>query len=157
MPDRALYLVRHGHHHDDPTDPYDDGPLSELGERQTRYLGKRLRGKDFSVLHHSTMRRAARTAEILSEYLPSAPVRPTDLVREFTPNRPANADLTRAQIDFFDAHPQHQLDEEPVRAAEAIAEFTSLTSDGRPELVVAHGNVCRWFVQQALGGRTRCG
>lgn len=146
-----LYLVRHGVHEKsaqvDP-DGNEDGSLTDAGRTQARLLGERLAGVPFTAVHHSTLKRARETAEVLAEHLPGVPVQPSTLLRECIPLRPPADQLNEGQQAFFDSWPQEVLDHGVKQSAVAVERFAGL-GDG-PELVVTHGNLIAWFVCEAL-------
>jgi len=157
---RLLYLVRHAVHEKDPdseaADGNENGVLTEVGVRQAKLLGERLREVPFEAVHHSSLRRAAQTAELLAEFLPGVPVRPSDLLRECIPMVPERHLLTPPQVEFFDGWPQAILDHGRAQAAAAVERFAGVRASGRPEqpeqpeLLVSHGNLISWFVCEAL-------
>ncbi|WP_431043156.1 histidine phosphatase family protein [Streptomyces sp. P1-3] len=171
MAHRLLYLVRHGEYVSDRDDPLDEGTLTENGRRQSRLVAERLRQVPFTVVHHSTERRAAETAALITAELPGIPVRPSDLLRECVPALPEPEVLTPAQTAFFDGLPPESLDEGPRQAEAALVRYAGLgrgddgegDGDGSagegdgdrsagPELIVSHGNLINWFVCHAVGG-----
>ncbi|WKX71645.1 histidine phosphatase family protein [Streptomyces sp. XD-27] len=161
MAHRLLYLVRHGEYVSDRDDPLDEGTLTENGRRQSRLVAERLRQVPFTAVHHSTERRAAQTAALITAELPGVPVHPSDLLRECIPAIPEPEAVTPAQTAFFDGLPPESLDEGPRQAAAALRRYAGpVTDDGEgdgdrsagPELVVSHGNLINWFVCHALGG-----
>ena len=141
MTNRVLYLVRHGEHH--------DGVLTELGERQARLTGERLRGVPFAAIHHSPSRRAARTAELIAESQPGVALCPSDLLRECVPALPEPGFFSVEQRSFFESLPAGRLASGPAQAAAAVERLAGFDGE-RFELVVSHGNLINWFVCRAL-------
>jgi probable phosphoglycerate mutase len=140
---RLLYLVRHA-------EPEGDG-LSAVGAAQAKLTGERLRDVPFAAIHHSTLPRAARTAQLIAESLPGVPLHPSDLLRECVPAVPQRADQTPEQAAFLEGLPATATTEGPAQAAAAIERYAGPTGLGRHELVVSHGNLVNWFVCHALG------
>ena len=108
---RHLILIRHGQYQQWPTDS-DRKKLTELGRRQARATGERLKQLDanYNSLYYSTMPRATETGKIIrcllymrvlhavllvtsvlpvySECLPGVPTMSCDLIREVAPYPP---------------------------------------------------------------------
>lgn len=155
MASRLLYLVRHGVHEKDPAtegpDGNEDGELTEAGREQARLLGQRLSGIEFAAVHHSTLRRARETAEVLAGYLPGVPLAPCELLRECIPLRPENELLDDGQRAFFDSWPRAVLEHGSQQAAAAVRRHAGVPpGGGPPELLVSHGNLIGWFLCEAL-------
>jgi serine/threonine-protein phosphatase PGAM5 len=140
---RILYLVRHGHYHmERGTAKY--GGLTALGRRQARRLGKRFASVDLYRVHHSDMLRAAETAELITRELRTAiPIRSSKLLREGVPSVPCAwlPDYTRAEA----------LRDRARMDAAYARYFTPSRHGDREELIVAHGNIIRYFVSCAMG------
>ena len=150
MANRLLYLARHGEseatHAGDP----EDGELTEIGRQQSELLGTRLEGIPFSAIHHSPLRRAVQTAEIVAEHLPGVPLLASALLEECIPAVPDRQSLTSSQAEFFDQLPAQVVAAGPGQAAAAIQAYASPVAEGRRELVISHGNLINWFVARAL-------
>ncbi|POH85177.1 histidine phosphatase family protein, partial [Ralstonia pickettii] len=74
-----LYLVRHGEHQD-AQHGLEDGPLSPRGRRQAELIADRLSGVPFDAVWHSPLLRAAETARVIAERLPSIDPQPSSLL-----------------------------------------------------------------------------
>ncbi len=118
--------------------------IDQTGRQQAARIGKRLAEVQFSAFHHSTMPRAIETASIIAEYLPPLKQSATPLLCEGLPTvahhfRPpfrkpaAEVAATRRRMD------------------EAFARYVRPSRLDRNELVVAHGNIIRYFMRKALG------
>src|SRR4051794_38720138 len=83
-----LYLIRHADAvpHGDPNFADDDRPLTDLGRRQARALGKALAAHDvrFDVILCSPLPRAKETADELLKALPD-PKPPVEYTDELAP------------------------------------------------------------------------
>lgn len=149
MGERIIYLIRHGQMAPTPT-PMDKlgNVLTPLGRRQAGWVGKRLKGLPISVIHHSTLRRAAETAEIISQQFPHVPLRPTRLLWECTPGWPISIEHLVSYRDI----PRARIEREWARATQAFAKyFKPVRGADRYEIIVAHGNFIRNLLLPALG------
>jgi len=137
MGTRHLYLIRHGQYDED-----DDGGLTELGREQAHRVGAALRDVRAATIWVSTLRRAKETAAIVSAHFPEVPVRAMknlcECVPTAIPRMPGFATAARIRADR-------------ARAEAAFAKLFRPVRRSRAELVVAHGNIIRFFVCRALG------
>jgi broad specificity phosphatase PhoE len=79
-----LLLVRHGQstwNQERRIQGQLDPPLSDVGRRQAEQLGQRLAGREFAGFYSSDLKRAAETAQLVSEALNIAP-KPMPELRE---------------------------------------------------------------------------
>lgn len=83
MPERLLYLIRHGQY-DTTTRSPDGGSLTGLGEEQARLTGEALKHLPFEALYTSTMVRARETASFIGKAITLTP-QPNDVLREAIP------------------------------------------------------------------------
>jgi broad specificity phosphatase PhoE len=146
-PPRLLYLVRHGEQENAEVESETAG-LSSLGRWQAAALGERLRGTPLAAIHHSPIRRAAETAEILAGYLPNAPLRPSKIVGDYVPSTPA--DLPPVYAQFLSGVSDDERAEGARLAAAALARFGG--PQGESELIVTHTFLIGWFVREVMGG-----
>jgi probable phosphoglycerate mutase len=146
-----LYLVRHGEQ-----GPTPDGGLSELGREQARLLGRRLAGVPFATVHHSPLRRAVQTAEILADHLPGVPVHACDLVTDRTPTPVPGQEsgYPERYRAFLDGVPHDERDVDATRLRAAVDHFGVTGTDDRRELLITHNFVIGWFVRHALDAPT---
>jgi len=151
VPSRSLYLVRHAAYDEDPVDPLHGGTLNDVGMTQAAALGERLAKVEFTAIFHSTSLRAVETADILAFSLPSLPREGADVLRECVPTRPADADLTDSQRDFFAQLPAEVVESGAIQAREAVARFSAVGDVDRIDLLVTHGNLINFFVADAMG------
>ena len=86
MAQRFLYLLRHGQYARNGSLPGDsDGRLTMLGREQVALAAGRLAGLPITTIHHSTMRRAVETAEVVAARFPRVTLQPSALLRECIP------------------------------------------------------------------------
>jgi len=139
---RILHLIRHGQQ-DSQNSSGDKlgGRLTALGRKQAELTARRLSQLPISVIHHSDLRRAVETAEIIARKLPGVPLRQSRQLRECIPNVPA----------AFGGHFANVSKEELVRGHEQAKNafmryFKPARGGERHEIVVCHGNLIRYFV-----------
>lgn len=144
MPLRTLYLVRHGQYI--PEDPHTLQPevLTRLGRKQAALIGKRLAEVPFASLHHSTMPRAVETASLIAEYLPPMKRSATPLLCE---GLPSVAPHFKAPF----RKPRAEVMATRQRMDKAFDRFFRPSRTDRNDLIVAHGNIIRYFARKALG------
>jgi broad specificity phosphatase PhoE len=140
-----LYLVRHG----EAEGAYDPG-LTPTGRQQAMLAGKRLWDVPFDAIHHSPLRRAAETAQLISRLIPGVPIAASDLLGDCVPSVPEREVLSPRLAAFMDSVPPHERTEGPRQVAAALKRFTSVGGRDRRELVVTHNFVIGWFVRDAL-------
>lgn len=146
---RTIYLVRHGAYDQAARiDPQIGGALTPLGIAEARLVAARLRGlpMHFDSITSSTMARALDTAAIIRESLPDQRFAESADLSECTP--PA-------------IHPpKDELPDEATACAKRLdhafeERFRPATTVAQNDLIVAHGNVIRYFVMKALGVETK--
>ncbi len=170
---KHIFIVRHGQ--TDPTFHPDDGlggRLTDLGRAQAARTGQWLAGHPVRAIHHSALRRAAETAQIISQQCPDPlPLHSSDLLREVIPYIPpdfidwylANAlALTQNAVDvpprfipWIDAWPHQTSMEELSRGFDQARRaydhyFCPSPGPGSVDVLVCHGNILRYFVVCAL-------
>jgi serine/threonine-protein phosphatase PGAM5 len=147
MGTRILYLVRHGQYvTDEALDEY--GQLTALGRLQAQRTGRRLAQIEFSALYSSDISRAVETADIIAQSLGNIARHKVRALRELMP-------------------PAAKGSGSPPRTRQELAEVKAATSQlrrqflrplkgnrSRAELIVAHGNLIRFFVRLALAEPT---
>lgn len=145
---RHLFLIRHGQYCMDVSDD-EDKCLTKLGREQANYVGLRLKELDFqySFIIHSTMTRAAETAEIISEHLPAVPKVSTDMLREGAPIPP------EPPVSHW--HPEaQQFYEDGARIEAAFRKYIHRAEPCQKsdsyEVMVCHANVIRYFLCRAM-------
>jgi len=144
---RFIYLVRHGFYdYEDERDADVGKALVPLGVAQARLVSDRLRShpEPFTAFYSSTMTRARETAYVINEDMPELKLIEMKRLRECTP--PTWREDIMAESDASELEAcQDQLEE-------AFAHFFVPAKDGdERDLIVAHGNVIRYFVSRALG------
>ncbi len=146
MTSRFLYLVRHGA-------ATAEGELSEAGGQQARLTGQRLKGRPFSAIHHSPVQRAAQTAALIAEYLPSVPVLASDLLADFIPSSPDPSSLPPSFARLVTQYSITERNEGPALAMAAAQRYARPGEPGEQEiheLIVTHNFLIGWFVRQAM-------
>jgi broad specificity phosphatase PhoE len=132
-----------------------DAPLTEEGERQAELAGRRLREEELTCAASSDLRRASRTAELISRSLGLGPVGVDLGLRERDVG--AWSGLTAAEVDERwpgqrEAWRTGRLDAPPggestpalvERVLEALAKLVAVRDPAERLLVVTHGGVIR--------------
>ncbi|MFV8249474.1 histidine phosphatase family protein [Bdellovibrio bacteriovorus] len=143
---RTVVFVRHGQYSSNPEE------LTALGRKQAKQTAKALRGLKPSKLHCSTMPRAIETAAIIGQEL-GLKARANDVFREgLLPgtvafNNFVTTGKTPAQVK--DHFAKTKLARK--QADSAFNELFKAPVRGQNvEVVVAHGNVIRYWVCKAL-------
>jgi broad specificity phosphatase PhoE len=147
---RYLYLARHG------AALPDESGLSDAGRQQAILLGRRLRARPISAVHHGPLPRALQTAQLVGEQLDGVSLTSSAAAGDFMPYVPDRNELPSSGAEVF----MRFL--EPVTAEEAaagrdLAEQARVQLTGpvagdtdRHELVVTHNFLVAWLVRQAL-------
>lgn len=143
-----LYLVRHGEQQN-AEHGLPDGPLSSRGRRQAQLLSERLGGLPLSVAHHSPLQRAAETASIIAERLPSISLEPTALLFDCVPTG-KTPETPSAYEPFFGAVTEEEVEAGRAQMADAVAEFLAPRSGEQHTLLITHNFVIAWFVREVL-------
>jgi probable phosphoglycerate mutase len=99
------------------------------------------------AVHHSRLRRATETAQILGEHLPGADPHPCDLAQDLTPVPDTYPGRYQG---FFAAVPAAERDPGATRLREAVARLSVIGEEDRTDLVVTHNFVIGWFVRHVL-------
>lgn len=144
---RKLIFVRHGQYTSEPE------RLTALGRRQARLVAKELMLRAPTRIRCSTMPRAVETADIVSEQL-RLKCLPNDLFREAL--LPGTVEFHRKKIKGLSRQEKtefyRRLAAAKQSADRAYRELFKIPKRGRTvEVVVAHGNVIRYWVCRALG------
>jgi probable phosphoglycerate mutase len=163
---RRLLLARHGQSVSNAVRRFQgvqDVPLSELGVRQARALGRALRRRRLAHAYTSPLERARRTAEIALDGL-GVPVTVVDDLRELSLGdwegrtveeiRALPGDPYAQWVrDPVAAHPPgaEPLPQVQARALRVIQEIARIHADGEEVLVVAHGGVISACLAHWLG------
>src|SRR3954469_24787775 len=135
-----------------------DAPLSELGERQAAGAAARLRDDGLVSAVDSDLRRARRTAELISEGLGLGPVRVDDGFRERDVGEWSGLAAEEMEERFpgqRDAWREGRLDRPPggestAQVLERVdAALARLRDEQGPLLVVSHGGVIRALERRA--------
>ena len=148
MPQRMIYLIRHGQYKSEPDDDELGGLLTDLGQQQAQMIGALLSGMDISAMYCSSMRRAEETARIIAQSLPHLEPRPMQLLWELIPTIPAHLETYFQSLS--EQTPYFNIEEVPQKrelADEAFETFFRPSNNEADALVlVCHGNLIRYFV-----------
>lgn len=145
----TLYLVRHGEQID-AEHGLPDGPLSPRGIRQAQLLAERLGGVPFTGAWHSPLQRAAETARIIAERLPSLNPQPSALLFDCIPSG-KEADTPDSYDPFFGSVTDADIEAGSAQMEDAVAEFLRSRRGEHHELLITHNFVIGWFVREVLG------
>jgi len=144
-----LYLVRHGEQQDAEYG-LPDGPLSPRGKRQAHLIAERLGGVPFTGAWHSPLQRAAETAAIIADRLPSLTPEPSPLLFDCIPSGRA-PEMPKAYAPFFNSVSDDQIEAGRAQMEDAAAEFLHPHGGPRHDLLITHNFVIAWFVREVLG------
>ncbi|UCR90040.1 histidine phosphatase family protein [Mycetocola spongiae] len=144
-----LYLVRHGEQQD-AEHGLPDGPLSPRGRRQATLIAERLSGLPLTAAYHSPLQRAAETATIIAEKLPSIELEPSALLFDCVPTG-KTPETPSAYEPFFGAVTEAETEAGAAQMTDAVAEFLAPRSGDRHDLIISHNFVIAWFVREVLG------
>lgn len=140
-----LYLIRHGQYNTQYAPDELGGSLTPLGIIQAQHIAERLRELPVSIIHHSTLRRAAETAQIISQALPQVPLAPSNLIWENVPSVPPQ------YADSFANIAVEELKALSKRGDQAFRRYFKPSQNGdRLEVMVCHGNLIRQFMCRTL-------
>jgi serine/threonine-protein phosphatase PGAM5 len=150
MPQRRLYLVRHGQY-DLSAMPQDNlgGGLTPMGIQQAELTATRFGVLPIDAVIHSGLRRAHETAAIIVVKFPGLVLRSSELLRECTPGIPVG------YAESF-SHLTHEAIERELQQAEAAFDefFVPAIGSDRHEIIVCHGNIIRYFILRVLRAPT---
>jgi len=142
----SFYLVRHGQY--DPASETDwrGGGLTDLGWQQAQRTATRLAGLPICHIYFSTLRRAAQTAATIGQSFPGIKMRPSRLLWEAVPP------FAQADAHHFARNSPAELAESARRAELAWQRFfVGGAQHSGDTVIVAHGNIIRYFACRALG------
>ncbi|XP_016321399.1 serine/threonine-protein phosphatase PGAM5, mitochondrial-like isoform X2 [Sinocyclocheilus anshuiensis] len=144
---RHIFLIRHSQYNL-KGDGDKERILTPLGREQAEYTGQRLAvlGLKYDVLIHSSMTRAAETANIISKYLPGVELVSCDLLREGAPIEPV------PPVTHWKPEAAYHEDGARIEAAfrRYIHRADPKQKEDSYEIIVCHANVIRYFVCRAL-------
>lgn len=143
-----LYLVRHGEQQD-AEHGLPDGPLSPRGRRQAALVADRVSGLPLDAVWHSPLRRAAQTAEIMSERLPAISPQDSALLFDCVPTG-MTPDTPQAYEPFFGSITDAQIEAGRAQMDDAVGEFLARKSGETHELLITHNFVIAWFVREVM-------
>jgi broad specificity phosphatase PhoE len=143
-----LYLVRHGEQQD-AQHGMGDGPLSARGRRQAQLLAERLGGLPLTAAYHSPLQRAAETASIVAERLPSVSPEPSALLFDCVPTG-KTPETPSAYLPFFGSVTEEEIEAGTAQMADAVAEYLAPRPGQRHDVLITHNFVISWFVREVL-------
>lgn len=144
-----IYLVRHGEQQD-AQHGMPDGPLSARGRRQAEHLAERIGGLPITATLHSPLQRAAETARIIHERLPSIDPEPSALLFDCVPTGKL-PEMPNAYEPFFGAVTEAEIEAGAAQMSDAVAEFLAPRKGDRHDVLITHNFVIAWFVREVLG------
>lgn len=138
---KTILLLRHGQYKKKPSEV-----LTELGRKQAKLAGRRLKEMKIQKIYFSTMPRAQETAEIVKKTMGyKKPLYGSDFLHECVPGFPKKL---RKKYGFNNLKKLIVDKKQADRSYKDIFTFSKLK---RTELVVCHGNRIRYFLCKALG------
>lgn len=144
MAKKTLILVRHGQYHKCTDDQPEQ--LTTLGKKQAQYVARRLSEYQIDRIIHSSMPRAAETAQIIKERLNHRKTfLSCDELRECVPGFPKNR---RKKSGFTDLK---KLKDHQAQAERAFKKHFKTPQKSSVEVLVCHGNIIRYLVSKTLG------
>lgn len=143
---RTVVFVRHGQYLSEPE------KLTALGRRQAALVAKALKPLGVTRIHCSTMPRAIETANIICQQV-GLEFKPQDMFREGF--LPGTAEYEKLKLEKASAADKIELRKKMRLARENAQEafeylFKAPRRGQSVEVVVAHGNVIRYWVCKAL-------
>lgn len=140
------YLVRHGQYEPATSTDWRGGSLTELGWQQAALTAARLAGLPIRCIYYSSLLRAAQTASSIIQSFPNLKAKPSRLLWELVPP------FAQADAHHFARNSPAELAESVQRAEQAWQRFFVAGSQQPGDtLLVAHGNIIRYFACRALG------
>ncbi|MEN2737886.1 histidine phosphatase family protein [Microbacterium sp. X-17] len=143
-----IYLVRHGEHQD-AEHGLEDGPLSPRGRRQAERIADRLSPIPFDAVWHSPLVRAAETARLVAQRLPSLKPQPSALLFDCVPTG-MTEDAPPVFEPFFGSITEAEVEAGRAQMEDATSEFLVRKKGEVHELLITHNSVIAWFVREAL-------
>ncbi|MBA3827182.1 MAG: histidine phosphatase family protein [Ktedonobacterales bacterium] len=150
MATRYLYLTRHGEA------VSDESGLSENGRQQARLLGRRLRGRPISMIHHGPLPRAAQTAVLIQEEMDGVPLEMSLAAGDYVPYLPQQSELPSDSVpflaSFLDQFTKEDGEHGALLAQQALETFSGSVAgeEERHELLVTHNYLIGWLVSHAM-------
>jgi len=163
-----LFLARHGSTEANERQPFVlqgceiDGPLTELGRRQSQALGRALKDYKIHAIYASSLRRAMETAAAVAEHHGLA-VQPIHDLRECSVGRWEGRDWASIQRDdpegyerFFSdpvntPHPGGESYGDVLRRATSVMQQLFARHPGETIVVVGHNMINRAYLAEFVG------
>jgi len=142
-----LYIIRHGQTIENINNICQGqgvGRLSELGKKQARLLGKRLKDETFDLLYSSDLERAVITASEILEYHPGLEMKTTPVLREWSLTSWEGKPFPK-KWSWNDLPEGAETTEDMVNRAAAFIEMLLEKHDGKRIAAVTHGGLIRAF------------
>ncbi len=150
---RTLLLIRHGQYLASQDPAEHGGGLTDVGREQAQLTADFCRGLAVNAIHHSTLKRAVQTAEIIASSLPDVPSIESDLLRECVPAVPPRDQLSAQWREWFDSFGMTSS-EFAANAAQSRKAYRWLFRNAEEcglEIVVSSGNLISYLVARAFG------
>ena len=144
-----VYLVRHGEQQDAEYG-LPDGPLSPRGKRQAHLIAERLGGVPFTGAWTSPLQRAAETAAIIAERLPSLTPVASPLLFDCIPSGRA-PEMPKSYTPFFNSVSDAQIEAGRAQMEDAAAEFLHPQRGPRHDLLITHNDLGHLPVELRTG------
>ncbi|CAD5113330.1 DgyrCDS2507 [Dimorphilus gyrociliatus] len=144
---KSFVFVRHGHYN------RQSGRLTKMGREQAEGAGKYLKQMrmKFKAIYSSSSIRAQETAQIIHQYLPKIPFYDDDLLKEGLPDKPSP---TQGNWNFSSEVYEKHIP----RFESAFKKYMHRADIGEDRnfyILVAHGNIIRYFLLKVLQLNTR--
>jgi serine/threonine-protein phosphatase PGAM5 len=143
---RWVYLVRHGHY-----DVWNnsvvkgEGHLTSFGKRQALSTAKRISALPLTSVYCSSLNRAVETCEIIIKGIQGVEMRTSTLLQEVLPVIPS-----RWEPLLQNGSSQNLVVDRDRAELSYSRHFASAVGKNKHDLIVAHGNLIRYFVCRAL-------
>jgi len=143
---RTIYLVRHGHYESWNNESVKgEGHITPIGRQQALSTSKRIAAIPFTAVYCSSLNRARETCELVVNGRPDTEIRTSTLLQEVLPVIPGRWE------PFLKDYSQNDLVADRDRAEVAYSRhFISAVGKDKCDLIVAHGNLIRFFVCRVL-------
>lgn len=143
---RTIYLIRHGQAAYAETALKDmHGYLTDLGQQQALLTAQRLSQLPITTIHHSDLKRAVQTAELIASKLPDVALQPNPLLRESIPCLPKRSAAWMANF------PPEVIKKSQHWAEQVFMQYFIKSEDGDcHDVLVCHGNILRYLICRVL-------
>ncbi len=142
---RTVFLIRHGEYRKRGEWGELGPPLTARGRKQARRTAKELEKYDVDCIHASSLLRTQQTAEEIADVLGVTQVRYHKMLWEGYP--------TPIPGQKYEPEVRDHIRKQGKRIDNAFARFFRPSEKDSVEVIVAHGNVIRYFALRAVGAR----